>query len=35
VCKLPAASLPLLIVYIFLDTLETTAHNPACFTGRF
>lgn len=34
-CKLLPAILPLLIVYIFLDTLEPTAHNPACFTGRF
>ncbi len=28
-------SAPLLIVYIFLDTLECSEHNPACFTGRF
>jgi hypothetical protein len=27
-------SLPLLIVYIFLDTLDAPAHNSACFTGR-
>src|ERR1019366_4224582 len=26
---------PLLIVYIRLDTLDASAHNPACFTGRF
>ncbi len=28
-------SVPLLIVYISLDTLDAPAHNPACFTGRF
>src|SRR5208282_4252945 len=30
----PPGRVPLLIVYIFLDTLEPPAHNPVGFTGR-
>jgi hypothetical protein len=33
--KRPLETIPLLIVYISLDTQGPRAHNPACFTGRY